>query len=228
MQEKLIVITGEKGIGKTSVCRAVCEKAREKGYEVAGIISPPVFNTKGRKIGYKAEKIISEFGNGEKLGLNIEYIIEDKPLGTAGPLKLAKKYLNEPFLMLNGDNLTKVDVADLYKSYTDSEALGAIVLVTVKNPEHYGVVDVQGTKITRFSEKPKKGKASSNLINAGIYVLDPKVIDYIPEKDFSMIEKDVFPKMAKEGNLSAYIYSGPWFDVGNAEGYERTLKNWRS
>ena len=59
MQEKLIVITGEKGIGKTSVCRAVCEKAREKGYEVAGIISPPVFNTKGRKIGYKAENVVT-------------------------------------------------------------------------------------------------------------------------------------------------------------------------
>lgn len=177
-------------------------------------------------VGYMSEKIISHFGDGTKFGVNIEYIIEKERLGTAGPLRLAKDYLDGDFLMLNGDILSRVNITEFFTQHQKMNGLGTMVLVAVKDPSKYGTVALHGNKIMKFVEKPKKGKAVSNLVNGGIYLLKSDVIDYVPKKGFSMIEKDVFPKLAQEGKLYGYVYTGQWYDLGTMESYERAIKKW--
>ena len=83
-----------------------------------------------------------------------------------------------------------------------------------------------GDRILDFKEKPKKSKDTSNLINAGVYVLDPGIFKYIP-KGKAMMETDVFPKLAKKGKLFGYAFGGQWFDTGTPEAYELAIKNWK-
>ncbi len=177
-------------------------------------------------IGYKGDKIKEHFGNGKRLGLNISYVEEDKPLGTAGPIKLARSFLNETFIACNADELKDIDLSDMYLSHKENKASATIALTTVEDPSAYGVAKLQGNKIQEFVEKPKKEKAPSNLINAGLYILEPEVIDYIPD-GFAMLEKDVFPKLAQEGKLFGYPFSGQWFDTGTLERYEKAIKEWK-
>jgi len=147
-------------------------------------------------------------------------------LGTAGPLKLAKDLLKKTFIVSNGDELKNINIEEMYKLHKDNKALATIALTTVNNPSVYGVARLSGSKILEFVEKPKKEEAPSNLINSGFYILEKEVIDYIP-KGFSMLEKDVFPKLAKQGKLFGYPFSGQWFDTGNLERYEKAIKQWK-
>ena len=125
--------------------------------------------------------------------MNIIYVEEDAPLGTAGPLKLAKKYLKESFIVSNGDELKNINIPRMFRLHKRKNALATIALTTVDDPSSYGVARLDGSRIVEFLEKPTS--PASNLINAGFYILEPEVIDMIP-KGFSMLEKDVFPKLA--------------------------------
>jgi NDP-sugar pyrophosphorylase family protein len=176
-------------------------------------------------VGYLHDKIIEHFGDGSHLGVDIKYVIEDEELGTAGPLKLAKNHLTQPFLMFNGDVLSNIDLLDMIRFHTEQNSTATIALTQVEDTSSFGVARLRGHKIVGFVEKPKNGEASK-LINAGVYVLQPKVIGYIPEGK-SMLEKDVFPLLAKEGKLSAYPFDGQWFDTGTPEAYEQAIKNWQ-
>jgi NDP-sugar pyrophosphorylase family protein len=179
-------------------------------------------------VGYKKEKIKEHFGNGSRLGVNITYIeeSEDAPLGTAGPLKKAKDILTETFIVTNGDELKDINLEEMYELHKSSKAKATIALTTVPDPSNYGVAELSGTKIKRFIEKPPKDKAPSNLINSGLYILEPDIIDIIPD-GFAMLEKDVFPIVAFNGNLFGYPFSGQWMDTGNIERYERALNEWK-
>lgn len=178
-------------------------------------------------IGYLGDKIKEHFGDGKKYGLDIIYIEEDTPQGTAGPLRLAKKYLTETFVMCNADELKDIDLDEMYLSHKENQASATIALTTVEDPSAYGVAKLQGNKILEFIEKPKKEEAPSNLINSGLYILEPDVINYVPQGNEPVsIEKDVFPKLAKEGKLFGYHFAGQWFDTGNFERYEKARKSW--
>lgn len=178
-------------------------------------------------IGYLGDKIKEHFGDGKKYGLDIIYIEEDTPQGTAGPLRLAKKYLTETFVMCNADELKDIDLDEMYLFHKENQASATIALTTVEDPSAYGVAKLQGNKILEFIEKPKKEEAPSNLINSGLYILEPDVINYVPLGDEPVsIEKDVFPKLAKEGKLYGYHFAGQWFDTGNFERYEKARKSW--
>jgi len=177
-------------------------------------------------IGYKGDKIKEHFGNGTKYGVNITYVEEKKKMGTAGALNLVKPKPTEPFIMLNGDVLAEIDLADLISFHADKNALATIALIAVDDPSRFGVANLKGDTILEFIEKPKKGKEPSKLINAGVYLLDPKVLDYIP-KGHGMMETDVFPKLAKEGKLYGYSFTGQWFDTGTPEAYEKAIKKWK-
>lgn len=177
-------------------------------------------------IGFKGDKIKEYFGNGKKFGVNITYVEEKEPLGTAGPLRLAKELLTETFVMCNADELKNIDLDDMYLFHKEKGGLGTIALTTVEDPYNYGVAKLEGNRIIEFIEKPQKGKEPSKLINSGLYILEPKVIEYVPN-GFSMIEKDVFPKIAKEGRLFGYPFSGQWFDIGNMEKYEKAINEWK-
>jgi len=181
-------------------------------------------------IGYLGDKIKEYFGDGSKFGVTIRYVEEDPnfPLGTAGPLKLAKKWLTKTFVMTNADELKNIDLEDMYRYHKEHKAMATIALTTVEDPSNYGVAKMLGSKIVEFVEKPKKGEAPSNLINAGLYILEPELIKYVPaEKGDVKIEIQVFPVIAKMGKLFGYRFSGQWFDTGTPERYENAIKGWQ-
>ena len=175
--------------------------------------------------GYMKEKIKEHYGDGSRFGVNITYVEEDEPLGTAGPLKLAKKHLNDSFIVTNGDELKNINIPRMFRLHKRKNALATIALTTVMDPANYGVARLSGSRILEFVEKPKADEAPSNLINAGFYLLEPEVIDMIPD-GFSMLEKDVFPTLAKQGRLRGFPFEGQWFDIGNMERYELAKKKW--
>lgn len=174
-------------------------------------------------VGYLKEKIKEYFGDGSKFGMNITYVEEDEPMGTAGPLKLAKKHLKVSFIVSNGDELKNLNIPRMFRLHKRKDALATIALTTVDDPSHYGVARLDGSRIVEFVEKPTK--APSNLINAGFYILEPEVIDMISD-GFSMLEKDIFPKLAKMGRLRGFPFAGQWFDIGNIERYKIAEKRW--
>ena len=176
-------------------------------------------------VGYLKEKVKEYYGDGSKFGVNITYVEEDDPLGTAGPLRLAKKYLNNSFIVTNGDELKNFNIPRMFRLHKRKDALATLALTTVTDPSQYGVAKLSGSRILEFVEKPKKEEAPSNLINAGFYIMEPEVIDMISE-GFSMLEKDVFPKLAREGRLRGFPTAGQWFDIGNFERYEIAKKKW--
>lgn len=177
-------------------------------------------------IGYKGEKIKHAIGDGRRFGVNVSYVEESKPLGTAGPVKLAKQFITGTFVAENADELKDIDLHDMYLFHKENKALVTIALTTVDNPSAYGVAKMQGGKILEFVEKPKREDAPSNLINSGLYMMEPEVLNYIGE-GFTMLEKDVFPKLAQEGKLFGYPFSGQWYNTGTLELYEKAIKEWK-
>jgi mannose-1-phosphate guanylyltransferase len=177
--------------------------------------------------GYMGEKIREYFGNGSKFGVDITYIEEKEEMGTAGALRLMEDSLTGPFIMFNGDILANIDLHDFIIFHRENKAAATIALTSVKDPSRFGVANLRGNRILEFIEKPKDGTVKSKLINAGVYVMEPEILDYIPKRR-SMMEVDVFPKLAKEGRLFGYPFDGQWFDTGTHEAYERAIKEWRS
>jgi len=153
-----------------------------------------------------------------------------RPLGTGGPIKNAERLIGrkEPFLVLNGDVLTNLDYAQLIKRHRNNKkAIATIALYRVNDPSRYGVAELaKNNRILRFIEKPTREKAPSNLINAGIYVLEPEIFDYIPSGRPVSIEREVFPRLAEEGKLYGYNFKGLWIDIGEPEDYLKANNLW--
>lgn len=146
------------------------------------------------------------------------------PLGTAGPIKKAQKLLGtKPFLVLNGDLITDIDFRDLVRNHFEGQAVATIALHEAEDPSRYGVAELEsGNRIRRFVEKPSKGKEPSNLINAGVYVLSPRIFDYIHSGRAVSMEREVFPKLAEEKTLFGHKVHGLWIDIGKPEDYLQT------
>lgn len=165
--------------------------------------------------------ITNYFGNGEKFGINMNYVTAQADYGTAGAVKNAFKYIDDRFIVISGDVLTDFDISKALKFHTEKKAKATILLTRVKKPLHYGIVITnEDGKITRFLEKPSWGQVFSDTINTGIYIFEQDVLDLIPfqqEFDFS---KDLFPYMLKYNiPLYGYIADGYWKDVGNLDEY---------
>jgi mannose-1-phosphate guanylyltransferase len=174
-------------------------------------------------VNYMAEAFVHRYGN-TAYRMKLHYSRETVPLGTGGPLKKAEDLIghDEPFLALNGDIFTTINYAEVVKKHTENKGTATIMLYKVEDPSRYGTVELtKNHRVVRFVEKPPKGKAPSNLINAGIYVLDPEILNYIPEGERVSIEREVFPKLAAKGKLYAYNFEGLWTDIGKHEDYLR-------
>ena len=172
-------------------------------------------------VNYMAETLVRHFGP-TKFDLGIIYSREERPLGTGGPIKRAADMLQDgdPFLVLNGDVISDIDYRRLVDFHRRKGGLATIALFQVPDPSRYGAVELDGEgRILRFVEKPEPGRAPSNLVNAGIYVLDRKVLDYIPEGRPVSTEKEVFPVLAREGVLYGFEARGLWVDIGVPEDY---------
>jgi mannose-1-phosphate guanylyltransferase len=162
-----------------------------------------------------------------KNGLRISYSIDPPktPLGTAGPVKKAQKLLgnSEPFLVLNGDIFEDVNYIEIIEKHRETQALATIALCKVEDPSRYGVAEMaDDNRITRFIEKPAKGTAPTNLINAGIYVLNPEIFRLIPRGKAVSMEREIFPKLAQQGKLFGHVIHGLWIDIGKPEEYLQT------
>jgi mannose-1-phosphate guanylyltransferase / phosphomannomutase len=174
---------------------------------------------------YLPNLIQDYFGDGKSMGVNIDYVIEDSPLGTAGSVKNAQSYLadDEPFLVISGDALTDFDLTDIVEHHRQREALVTVALYHVPNPLEYGVVNVSADgRIIQFLEKPGWGEVTSDAVNTGIYVIQPEVLDRIPAGQNLDWSHDVFPAMlAQDEALYGYVTSGYWCDTGTLTEYHR-------
>jgi len=155
-------------------------------------------------------------------GMKLHYSREARPLGTGGCVKNAEKIIghDEPFLLLNGDILSNIDYAKLTSEHLRNAATATMALHRVDDPSRYGVVEMtEKNRIKRFVEKPELGKAPSNLINAGVYVLSPEIFNYIPAERPVSIEREVFPVLARDNKLFGYEFDGLWIDMGEPSDY---------
>jgi mannose-1-phosphate guanylyltransferase len=164
-----------------------------------------------------------------KCGLKIKFSHDPpkKPLGTAGPIKKAENLLghSEPFLVLNGDIFADISYREMLESHVEGKAVATIALHEVDDPSRYGVAELgEKNRVKRFIEKPPKEAAPTNLINAGVYVLSPKVFDYIPAGRAVSMEREVFPKLAEKNTLYCHRVDGLWIDIGKPEEYLQTNK----
>lgn len=149
-------------------------------------------------------------------------------LGTGGPIKQAEELLGrkEPFFVLNGDILTTVNYSEIMDEHKNNDGIATIALHRVRNPSRYGVAKLtKKNRITRFVEKPSK-EAPGNLVNAGIYVFEPDIFNYIPASKRCSIEREIFPKLAKEGELFGHEIKGLWIDVGKPADFIEANRLW--
>jgi len=168
---------------------------------------------------YLKNHIINHLGYGEQFGVNIIYPEEENPLGTAGSVKNVEQILDETFLVIQGDNITDYDLTKLIKFHKESGGLATIAVCPVPDPEHYGVVVVDPDfGVNSFQEKPGPSECKSNLINTGVYVLEPEVLDIIPDKTKFDFSRDLFPILCGRGQLYAWPAQGFWTDVGQLSG----------
>lgn len=179
-------------------------------------------------VGHLGEKIKDYFKNGSSYGVNITYADQNKKeIGTAQPLLQMKKILSEsPFILWYGDVLAKADLADMLEFHKSNKNMATMGVTSVDKSSDWGVVNLKGSNIVEFNERPEEKSNTSHLINAGIYIMNPEIFEYIKSTSRSL-EIDVLPKLAKEKNLSGYSLEGQWFDVGSLENYEKAVKEWR-
>lgn len=178
-------------------------------------------------IGHLGGKIRDHFGDGNRFGVKIHYSREEKPLGTAGALKLARKHLEEaPFLVIHGDVLTKLDIGSLLSFHQNHGEVATMALAIVKDVAGVETVNLDGYKIKKFFRTLGEKKLKTGLVNAGIYVFQPEIFKFIPRFRARMLE-DIFPGLAKKGKLFGYPFSEPWYDVSTPESYEKVIKVWK-
>jgi mannose-1-phosphate guanylyltransferase len=173
-------------------------------------------------LNYQPGRIQEVFGDGSDLGIHIRYVVEPTPLGTGGAIKFAAgESLSDAVVVFNGDVLTSVDLPALMRLHRERKAKATITLTPVENPTAYGLVETDGNgNISAFIEKPQADKITTNLINAGIYVLEPETFDRIPKDTAWSIERKYFPSLIENGEtFVAYEYRGYWIDIGTPEKY---------
>jgi len=170
---------------------------------------------------YQPESIKDYFGYGKKFGLKIQYIVEDNPLGTGGAIKKAGALFKDTFIVFNSDILSDIDIQSMVDYHKSRHALATLAVTEVQDPSAYGVVeyDKDGYAVS-FIEKPKLGRISSNFINAGIYIFEPKILKEIPMNCVVSVERETFPRLlAKKYRIAVYKDASYWIDIGTLEKY---------
>jgi NDP-sugar pyrophosphorylase family protein len=163
-------------------------------------------------LGYMAKKIIDYLN--AKYPKKYEWVVEKEKLGTGGALKFASYDLNEDFIAFNIDDFPKINLLDFVNFHNGHNIENTLIVYKVTDARHFGLVKHCKGVVQKFLEKPKEKKAG--YINAGFYILNPKILKNFPQKTFS-IERDVFPIMAKEKKLACYQKIENWFTTGTEE-----------
>src|SRR3954447_9438849 len=164
--------------------------------------------------GFLATSVRNVLGDGEQLGIRLRFVEEPEPRGTAGALKYAESFLDERFLMLNGDVLTDIDLTAQIAQHDATAATATLALVPVHDPSNYGLVRIgEDNAVAEFLEKPSADQIDTNLISAGAYVLERWVVEMIePDRNVS-IEREIWPRLVGDG-LFGFASSAYWLDIG--------------
>jgi len=172
-------------------------------------------------LAFMPQVIEDYFGDGDEWGVDINYAIEETPLGTAGSVKNAEDALTETFIVISGDALTDIDLTEVIEFHKAHGGAVTIALKRVPDPLEFGVVITgEDGKIERFLEKPSWGQVFSDTINTGIYVVEPLVFDFIPEGKPFDFSSELFPLLMENGHeLYGCVVDGYWADVGSLDGY---------
>ncbi|MCB0210803.1 MAG: NDP-sugar synthase [Anaerolineae bacterium] len=175
---------------------------------------------------HMANQVQEYFGDGTRFGMKITYALEETPLGTAGGVKNAEPYIgNEPFLVISSDIVTDIDLTKLIRYHRDKQAKVTMALKRVNNPKGYGVVllDKRGG-IQHLLEKPQPDEIISNIVNTGIYILEPTVLAYMQADTKYDFSYDIFPQLLDdEVPFFGYLASRYWRDMGTIQNYEQAV-----
>ena len=193
-------------VGNKPILQTIVEKFAEYGY--LNIVMC---------INYKSHVIKDYFGDGAEFGVNIEYVSEKDRMGTAGALSLLKDKPQEPFFVMNGDLLTNVNFEHLHDFHISNNSIGTMCVRDYDFQVPFGVVSIKDTKILSIDEKPKH----KFFVNAGIYMFDPEILDYIPKNEFYDMPT-LFKKLIdKNKKVISFPLREYWLDVGRIEEYEK-------
>jgi mannose-1-phosphate guanylyltransferase/phosphomannomutase len=174
-------------------------------------------------VAFLPQPIRSYFGDGSSIGMNIEYSVEESPLGTAGSVRLASGRLDDTFLVISGDALCDFDLTKLVEFHRERGATATLALISVENPLEFGIVvtDSDG-RVERFLEKPSWSQVFSDTINTGVYVLEPEVLNHVPTDRPYDFSKELFPLLLEMGRpIYGYVADGYWQDIGNLNQYRQ-------
>lgn len=175
-------------------------------------------------VGYKKENIIDHFKDGANFKCNIEYSIENEPLGTGGAIANAKKLIKDDILVLNGDTFFNIDFKSFEKFHNEKKSQYTLSLRRVEDVSRYGAVefDTNG-KVTGFS--PKGEDSQSNYINGGIYIIGKEIIDNLEENKIISLENDIIPYIVNDGNMYGYKADDYFIDIGIPEDYKKFIED---
>jgi len=178
-------------------------------------------NDIGVTLQYRPEQIMDYFQDGSEYGVRLKYYIEETPLGTAGSVKNASDFLDQPFVVISGDALTDIDLESAIRFHKENRSTATLILKRVEVPLDYGVVVTnESGQITRFLEKPKWGEVFSDTVNTGIYILEPEVLNYFETGKKFDFSQDLFPLLLKDKQpMFGYITDEYWCDIGNCQTY---------
>ena len=172
-------------------------------------------------LGYLPDAIRDYFGEGDDFGVALRYTTETAPLGTAGGVKQAQRFLDETFVVLSGDGVTDLDITDAVAFHRRRGALATLVLKRADNPLDYGVVLTEADgRVRSFHEKPDWSDVISDTVNTGIYILEPEVLDHIPADRPCDFGQELFPALVRQGlPVYGYVMQGYWCDIGDVRAY---------
>jgi len=171
--------------------------------------------------GFLPKPMSDYFGDGSRWGVSLSYSLENKPMGTGGAVKNAEHLLKDTFLVFNGDIFTDLDLTSMLKFHRERSAKVTISLTPVEDPTAYGLIESSSDgKITRFLEKPSWDQVTTNLINAGAYIMDKELLKRIPPQTSYSFERQLFPQLLEQGD-PMYAFSVPsyWIDIGTPTKY---------
>ena len=172
-------------------------------------------------LGYLPDAIRDYFGAGDDFGVSLRYTVETAPLGTAGGVRQARRFLDESFVVLSGDGVTDLDLTDAIAFHRRKQALATLVLKRADNPLDYGVVltDADG-RLRSFHEKPDWSDVVSDTVNTGIYILEPEVLEHIPPDRPCDFGQELFPALVRKGlPVYGYVTRDYWCDIGDVRAY---------
>ena len=172
-------------------------------------------------VGYRPEPLIERYGRGQAWGLEIDYAVEDSPLGTSGAVRAILPQLTETFLVLNGDVIASVDLRPMIDQHVERREFATIAIHEEDDPSRFGLVQTDGEGyLLRFLEKPKPPLFPAKTVNSGVYVLEPEALRFVPEGQPSMFETDLFPNMLRMNmQVHSYRWAGYFRDMGTPESY---------